>query len=454
MNKVERKISRTTLYSITFCFFLLLINVILGVILTRQSSNSMRELIRSRMLDISNTAASMLDGDALEQISAEDADTEEYKQILKTLTYYQDHIDLKYIYCIRDLGHKEFVFSVDPTVEDPGEFGEPIVYTDALYTASLGTPAVDSEPYVDRWGRFYSAYSPVFDSKGKVGGIVAVDFAADWYDEQISRQIRTTLLISLMTLLFGTAIVLLIATQFRKRFLRLYDELNSLSDGIETMAKELADESVLADTTKLLHEEETDDDVAYDEISTLSNKVRTLQKGLGRQISFVRIKAYRDGLTGLENRNAYWEYVNEIDEQIKNGEASFAVAMFDVNGLKRINDAEGHENGDRIILKAADILKTTFAGEHIFRIGGDEFVVIMNTDENGMQERIDSFDKLVDEVPPVSGEINLSVSKGYAVYHKEKDWDYQNVFVRADRQMYAQKRAHYETVGDRRQNRE
>ncbi len=60
--------------------------------------------------------------------------------------------------------------------------------TDALYQASLGKPSVDKVPYEDSWGRFYSAYSPVFDSNGKVAGIVAVDFSADWYDKQIRTQ--------------------------------------------------------------------------------------------------------------------------------------------------------------------------------------------------------------------------------------------------------------------------
>ena len=62
---------------------------------------------------------------------------------------------------IRD---KEFVFSVDPTIEDPGEFGSPVMYTDALYKAANGTAAIDEEPYSDAWGKIYSAYSPVFDS--------------------------------------------------------------------------------------------------------------------------------------------------------------------------------------------------------------------------------------------------------------------------------------------------
>ena len=113
--------------------FLLLLNITLGVILTKQSSAAMRDLIQNRMLDISNTAASMINGDILESLTAEDKETPKYQAILDMLTHYQDNIDLRYIYCIHDDGNRKFSFTVDPTVDDPGEFGEPIVYTDALY---------------------------------------------------------------------------------------------------------------------------------------------------------------------------------------------------------------------------------------------------------------------------------------------------------------------------------
>ena len=183
------KISSLAKYLLTIALSLILINILLSAILVRQSSSALISLIQSRMSDISNTAASMLDGDALEKLKAEDAETENYQKIMTTLKHFQEHIDLKYIYCIKDLGNKKFVFSVDPTVEDPGEFGSPIVTTDALYKASLGQASVDAEPYEDKWGRFYSSYSPVFNSSGKVAGIVAVDFSADWYEDQIHNSI-------------------------------------------------------------------------------------------------------------------------------------------------------------------------------------------------------------------------------------------------------------------------
>ena len=164
--------------AILMSVLLLAVNLIVGHILINYSRSAMKTLINNRMLDISKSAADMINGDVLERLKKEDKGTPEYQQINDFLAVFQRNIDLKYIYCIRDLGNKNFVFTVDPAV-DPGEFGSPIKYTDALYKASLGTSAVDEVPYEDAWGRFYSAYSPVFNSKKKVAGIVAVDFAAE-----------------------------------------------------------------------------------------------------------------------------------------------------------------------------------------------------------------------------------------------------------------------------------
>ena len=193
---IKNKIGRTSLYLIIVCSFLLIVNATLGIVLALQSSDALKSLIRDRMLDVSNTAADMIDGDILGTITAEDENTPEYRNIMRTLTCYQDNIELSYICCIRDLGNKNVVITLDPTVSDPAEFGEPIVFTDALYEASFGTSSVDKIAYEDRWGRFYSAYSPVFDSKGNVGGIVAVDFSADWYEEKMKVYFLTILMIS------------------------------------------------------------------------------------------------------------------------------------------------------------------------------------------------------------------------------------------------------------------
>ncbi len=432
-----KRANQTKEYMIITAAFLLILNLTLGIVLTKQSSNAMKDLIKGRMLDVSNTAASMIDGDVLKNLKAEDVDTAGYQKILDTLTYYQDNIDLKYIYCIRDMGNKTFIFTADPTVEDPAAFGDLVVYTDALYRASLGQASVDEEPYTDAWGRFYSAYSPVYDSQGGVAGIVAVDFSAEWYERQVSDQIRTIVIITFLSLSFGLVIILMIASRSRKRYRSLMDELNRLSGGIETLANELSDGTEL-DGAELLHSDIDPATSSTDEVTAIGDKIRTLQKYMSIQIDSVRSKAYKDGLTGLENRNAYTEYIDLLNGQIENRTADFSVAMFDINGLKTINDQKGHDSGDEEIIKAADLLKKAFPGERIYRIGGDEFVVITGYSGEKAEKAMNDCERLISENP---GEDQKSImSFGFAEFNAESDRTYQDTFNRADMVMYEQKK--------------
>lgn len=431
----KNHLSHTSVIILAISAFLLIVNVSLGLVLTKQSSTAMRALIENRMLDVSNTAAALLDGDTLEKLEAEDKETQEYQTAFKMLSCFEENIELEYIYCVRDLGNGEFVFMIDPDTEAPGAFGEHIPYTDALYQASLGVPSVDKEPYQDSWGRFYSAYSPVFDSKHQVAGIVAVDFSADWYEQQISNHVRTTLLMSAFSLIIALVIIVVMSTRYRKRFNELFNEMNVVSDEIETLVHEASPGTEIAPWK--------DDGAAHsnDEIEELGSKLHSLQHQLSEQIAFVRSQAYIDGLTGLGNRTAYEDHIRRLEDAIKAGKASFTVVLFDLNGLKEINDGYGHARGDQVIIAAAADLKQAFEGGKVYRIGGDEFVVIVEGQD------LETVSRTAEQLEESS---RVSMSKGCAAYDPDADDGYDPVFIRADNAMYDDKRAYYLTHADRR----
>lgn len=245
--------------------------MLLGFILANHSKMALKELIDNRMLDITNTAARLINGDDLRDLSANDEGTAPYKKISDTLAAFHSDADLKYIYCIRDIGGKRFVFTVDPTIEDPGKFGDPIAYTDALYMASTGTAATDDEAYSDGWGRFYSAYSPVFDSSGHVAGIVAADFSADWYEKQIASQRHSIEIF----ILFSVLICLVLMWMLAKRTHALEKTLYAA----DTLNKQL---SSISNIYVSMYDVDIDDDT-FTEIKTArnyrSNLLRTEEKG-------------------------------------------------------------------------------------------------------------------------------------------------------------------------------
>jgi diguanylate cyclase (GGDEF)-like protein len=344
------------------------VTISLGSLLVRQSKASIITLMQTRMLDIANTAAAMIDGDVLAHISPEDQGTDGYETIMKTLTYFQDNIDLKYIYHIRDMGDGTFSFGLDPTVDDPGEFGSPIVYTDALYKASKGTAAADEVPYHDAWGSFYSAYSPVLDSQGKVAGIIAVDFSAEWYNQQLATLTRTTIIVALLSLLVGGGIAFTIITRSEKKIGSIQGQLNEMA---ATLMHEIGNDSAAAEVNQNRLENNHS-------IDTLEKQIHSMQSELRTQLAHVHGQAHTDEMTGVKSKQAYLEMENKLDEELKKGELSgFAVVVCDVNGLKKINDTQGHKAGDEYIRRACTMICDVFCHSPVYRVGGDEFVAIL-----------------------------------------------------------------------------
>ena len=336
----NRKHSLTTQIIVGVSAFLLIADVFLGVSLTTQSQKSIKTLINSRMMDMSNTAASMLDGDVVGSFKAEDEGTEAYEREMSKLRAFQNNMELKYIYCIKEVSEKEFVFSIDPAEEDPGEFGSPVVYTDALYSASKGVAAVDMDPYEDSWGKFYSAYSPVFDSEGNVAVIVAVDFSAEWYDEQIAGFIRIILADIMLTVVIGIFLIIFVMRNVTRYFKSLVTDLNDLANDVDDITKELAGSSYDSASVDKIEKGTLDDD-AQNEIQMMGKKIHSVRDHLREYMDHAQRQA-NSMITALASD--YWSvyYVNldhdkgtcfrshsKLDDGLKEGETFVFSSTFE-----------------------------------------------------------------------------------------------------------------------------
>ncbi len=158
-----------------------------------------------------------------------------------------------------------------------------------------------------------------------------------------------------------------------------------------------------------------------------------------REIEQGRKIAYKDPLTGVKNKLAYLEAQKSIEARIIDGKMnSFGVVVFDVNGLKRVNDTQGHDAGDEYIQGACRIICQQFKHSPVFRIGGDEFVVILEGEdyENRVQ-LVEIFDKRIED-NQTNGQIIISC--GLDEYNSQNDSSYNDVFKRADQKMYERKK--------------
>ena len=147
-----------------------------------------------------------------------------------------------------------------------------------------------------------------------------------------------------------------------------------------------------------------------------------------------------DELTGIKNKNAFTEIVDEIDEMIKSedSEPEFAVIMCDINDLKRINDTRGHSFGDEAIQKASHMICGVIEDSSVYRVGGDEFAVILTG--NDFKNREFLLDILKKE-SETNGRLRTGpvVAYGMAKYNPRLDRSFQEVYDRADGRMYANK---------------
>ena len=148
--------------------------------------------------------------------------------------------------------------------------------------------------------------------------------------------------------------------------------------------------------------------------------------------------AYRDALTGVKSKLAYIEEEEKFSEQIERGAVSaFAVAVFDVNNLKGINDTEGHEQGDLAIIEAARAICRVFAHSPVFRIGGDEFAAFLTGEDYENRQALQAdFEQAVAGAGRNGGAL---VAIGMADYQPGRDFNIFDIFRRADVSMYNRK---------------
>ena len=164
-----------------------------------------------------------------------------------------------------------------------------------------------------------------------------------------------------------------------------------------------------------------------------------------RQTKKMKELASSDPLTGAYSKIAYSEAVAKLNKEIANGVAEeFAIAMIDLNYLKETNDTNGHDAGDVALMKLSNLIKTIFRGHPVYRIGGDEFVAIVNKGSKAkMDKLVEKFNtelQAIGENEALADYERISAAIGYSVYQKGEDKNVDDVFKRADQAMYRRKR--------------
>ena len=143
--------------------------------------------------------------------------------------------------------------------------------------------------------------------------------------------------------------------------------------------------------------------------------------------------------------SSYYEikHLQILEDRFKNGLTEFGFAMIDLNNLKIINDTYGHEKGNVAIIRLCRLVCEIFDHSPVFRVGGDEFVVVlMGHDYSVVDELVAEFYKRLaqyeadESLEPWE---KISAAVGYAKFNRSCDTCVEDVFKKADKAMYAKK---------------
>lgn len=171
----------------------------------------------------------------------------------------------------------------------------------------------------------------------------------------------------------------------------------------------------------------------YDDATLLASIQFFVTNSLDRkkQQAYLEKLSYRDMLTGLYNRNRYIERL-EAYKQVQ--DQQIGAIYIDLNGLKKVNDEQGHRAGDELIVRAAGTIAGIFA-EDAYRVGGDEFVVIL------LDVSREEFARKTEQLRRQMQENSVDASIG-GVWQASTE-NLENLLRRADENMYREKKRYY-----------
>ena len=174
-------------------------------------------------------------------------------------------------------------------------------------------------------------------------------------------------------------------------------------------------------------------------VEDIDDQVRR-EESVNKDLRDARVQAIMDELTGVKNKNAYKEAEDQLQYAMDMGYVSgFAIAVCDLNNLKKINDTLGHKVGDEYIKGASKIICDACKHSSVYRIGGDEFVVLMMGDDYDNRETImESIKARVLENLKAGDKPVVAV--GCSEFRPGRDKKVEDIFDRADVAMYKNKK--------------
>ena len=441
----------------------------LGYTVANTIDSDKLQSIRDKVLEIYNASDNRVSNEYWDESEWEDY-ISQYSDIQKTYEFVSmqrwlrqiqndNHVDCIYI-IYSDTENKDVVYIVDASYEEncpPGSFDH---YTETDY-AVLENPEQGFPVEItntSEYGWLMAVGKPIYNDVGDIICYVGVD---ETMNEIMGLRNRIVLYITI-TMCFVSAIFVFICILLVDRF--VVKPINTLSNASVDYCKE---------NKSNVHHQFADLKInTGDEIETLANSMIKMEEDINdyvhnliaatNELMLARERenqldliANVDALTRVRNKRAYDQECARLDEGIKCGRTKFGMAMIDLNDLKVLNDTYGHEKGDIGIKTVCSLICSIFQHSPVFRVGGDEFIVILeNTDFEHADKLIAYFESSLSNIKQNSSLDpwkKVSAAIGYAVFDPECDQTADDVGKRADKKMYEYKKKQKEEMNGNKQ---
>ena len=446
--------------------FIVFLCLVLSILTYKTYTRSLYRSYEARMTDILEYVESHIDKDDLAQCVATGEESEKFYELMSFMDGIMEDFDIHYLYILMPVEHEDGtpvmmnILSADTAygrefepdgyelgtlLEDDYELKDILLYKEAMASGEKTTFFKN----VSIWGYDYTGLRNLYDSKGNCFGALCVDISVYELNQEIKlHTITNVVLIVVLGILFIGFFLIWLNRNITEPISRLEKSVVSFAE----RSHQQKDPEKLAYEDPQIH--------THNEVESLSNAVAQMStdmrdyvknildaedavKDMETKVSHMDMVAYQDALTHVKNKAWYDKTKDRVDEDIVNGKARFAILMSDLNNLKKINDTYGHERGNDYITGACHEICVIYQHSPVFRIGGDEFVVLLENDD------FDNRDDLMNKLKTVFNERYNDMSKepwerysaavGMAVFEPGVDISMDDVFKRADSLMYKDK---------------
>ena len=443
--------------------FIILMCLILSVITYRAYTRSLYNAYEDRMKDIIEYVYSHIDVDDLDECVRTGVESEKYKELSAFMDGIMEDFDIHYLYLVTPLSVDPplmmNVFSADTAegrATDPdgyylGYIDEDDYDSDEiqLYYDAYGKEGIVFYKDFSSWGYDYTGALTLRNSNGEPFTMLCVDCEVSELEKEIrNRTIVNVILIVILGIIFIIFFLLWMTRNITNPISRLEKSVVSFAQ----KSHDNKDPDTLEYTPPDIHtdnEVESLSDAVVQMSQDMKEYVRNILeaedkvKNMKNQVDSLDMVAYQDALTHVKNKAWYDKIKERVDQEIITGRARFGLVMVDLNNLKKVNDTYGHEHGNEYISGACHIICVIFQHSPVFRIGGDEFIILL---ENGdydhrhvlMQRMKEEFDKTSSDMSVEPWE-RFSAAYGMTIFDDTKDVSMDDVFKRADTLMYQHK---------------